>query len=402
MEQYASIGKLVIKNAIGLQRNRKEIEYVEVTKLDEKASGCFSCPVYSMKQIYKSNPDSPGYIDAEYKCANCENCIYKTVTEERIKYINEKNRYSSKLGYNTTLKVNGIKLLIVLHMMHPNRFGHIFDLSISELKDILSCDRKTVISNLDALKEYEYIDYVKSGSRGHINVILNGYESYFKPANEGGRGYMVFSEKMVRALLDIKDLTSLRIFLHQLVDTDNHKDTTKTVFNKSYHDLLLCLPRYYKPNTIRKGLSGNLDNPIFDIHISDHVTFKLNPDYNAKQVKEQLISDSKNQIIDYISDLNDKFDSINYKNVNPEDVLSEHYLRAKRPPIYQPFTISTRDYEDLAKMSWQLSLFDILDALDFIYTNYVLAHTPIDNLPGLVRALIPDIRDSREFSTLAA
>ena len=50
-------------------------------------------------------------------------------------------------------------------------------------------------------------------------VILKGYESYFKPAREGGRGYMVFSEKLVTALLEIKDLTTLRIFLHQLIES---------------------------------------------------------------------------------------------------------------------------------------------------------------------------------------
>ena len=65
MQQYASIGKLVLKNAIGLQRNRKEIEYVNVSRLDERASGCFECPNYSLKQFYKNQPDSQEYINAK-------------------------------------------------------------------------------------------------------------------------------------------------------------------------------------------------------------------------------------------------------------------------------------------------------------------------------------------------
>ena len=153
MEQYASIGKLVLKNAIGLQRNRKEIEYVKTSKLDEKASGCFECPHFSMKQFYKNQPDSPAYIDLQYKCATCPHRVEKECIEQKVRYINENNKYGTKSGYSATLKTNGIKLLIVLHMMHPNRFGHIFDLSITSLKDILGCDRKTVLSNLDSLKE---------------------------------------------------------------------------------------------------------------------------------------------------------------------------------------------------------------------------------------------------------
>ena len=402
MQQYASIGKLVLKNAIGLQRNRKEIEYVNVSRLDERASGCFECPNYSLKQFYKNQPDSEEYINACYQCANCNHCVYKTVTEEKIKYINEKNKYGVKTGYNATLKTNGIKLLIVLHMMHPNRFGTIFDLSISQLKDILGCDRKTVLANLDSLKEYDYIDYVKAEKRGFINVILKGYESYFKPAREGGRGYMVFSEKLVTALLEIKDLTTLRIFLHQLIDTDNHSETEHKVFKKSYQDLLGCLPNYYKPNTVRKGLSVNLDNPIFTLSIGEHVTFKLNPDYNAKLVKEQLITDSRRTITSYIEELNNNFDAINDKTALPEDVLSEIYYKDKRPAHYPVLSVKRPDIEDLAKLSWQFSLYDILDAIDFIYMNYTLAHTPIDNFAGLVRTLIPEIRDSRELYKLAA
>ena len=49
-----------------------------------------------------------------------------------------------------------------------------------------------------------------------------------------------------------------------------------------------------------------------------------------------------------------------------------------------------------------MSIYDILDAIAYIYVNYVMNHTPIDNLPGLVRSLVPEIIDNREFSKLAA
>lgn len=404
MEQYASIGKLALKNAIGLQKNRKEIEYRTVSKLDEKASGCFECPFYSQTQIFKDHPHSNEYFSARQACANCTHRVYKDIVEEHVKYINEKNRYAAKIGYSETLKANGLKLFLVLHMLHPNRFGHIFDLSIRELREILGCDRKTIVSNLEKLKEYGYIEYVTTAKRGHINVIIKGYEDYFKPAREGGRGYMVFSLELVNALLEIKDLTTLRLFLHQLIDTDNHSETTQRVFRRTYQELLNCLPNCYKPFHIRKGLSGNMDNPIYQLNIgdADAVTFRLNPDYNAKKVKEQLIRDARLQLSGYIEQLNTNFELINQKKARPEELLNEIYYQHQRPDKYEPYIIKRQSLEDTAKMAWQIPLHEIMDAVDYIYVNLVLIHTPIENYPGLIRTVIPEIRESRRLESLAA
>lgn len=402
MERYAPIGKLMLKNAIGLQKNRKEIEYRTVSRLDEKASGCFECPNYSIMQVYKDKPESDAYLSAQYACSNCGHCVYKEVVEEHVKYVNEGNRYATKIGYSKTLKANGLKLLLVIHMMHPNRYGHVFDLNISDLKDILGCDRKTIISNLDNLMNYDYIEYVKTNRRGHINVIIKGYDSYFKTAREGGRGYMTFSLELIEALLTIKDLTTLRLFLHQLIDTDNFSDTPHKVFKKTYHELLNCLPGYYKPNHIRKGLSHNMENPIFQLNVGSSVTFKLNPDYNARKVKEQLIQDSRIRISNHLEELNDKFDLINASDARPEDVLPEIFYKEKRPSRYENYSINRTSIEELGKMAWQFPLYDILDAIDYIYVNFVLPHKGVENYPGLVRSLIPEIRESRTFYQLAA
>lgn len=404
MEQYASIGKLALKNAIGLQKNRKEIEYKTVSKLDEKASGCFECPIYSRKQIFKAHPESSEYYAACQACANCSHCIYSTVIEERVKYINEKNRFGTKIGYSETLKTNGLKLFLVLHMMHPNRFGHIFNLSISGLKEILGCDRKTILANLEKLKEYQYIQYVASEKRGCVNVIITGYESYFKPAQEGGRGYMVFSLELVKALLEIKDLTALRLFLHQLIDTDNYSDTAKQIQHRSYQELLGCLPGCYKPFHIRKALSSN-HSPIFQLNVDDakaSVTFKLNPSYNAKKVKEELISDAKKLLIKYVDKLNDHFELINQQKAHSEDLLNEIYYINGRPKQYVPYSVSRSDLEETAKMAWQFSIHDILDAIDYIYIHFTLKKTPIDNYPGLVRTVIPEVHESHKLLSLVS
>lgn len=401
-EQFFSVGKLILKRAIGLQRNFKEIEYKTISKLDERASGCFGCQNYSLKKVYANQKESEVYKTACEFCESCPARVFVEKREEVVKYINEKNKYGRKQGYSATLKTNGIKLLLVLHMMHPNRFGHILDLSVSGLKDIMNCDRKTIVANLERLKSYGYIDYVKSCERGLINVIVKGYEDYFKPAKEGGRGFLTFSKELVEALLDIEDLTTLRIFLHQLVETDDHSCTEQKVFEKTYKELQRALPEYYKPNHIKKGLLRNLTNPIFDLSVKDKVVFVLNPEYDSKKVKQKLILNNKSFLTEYVDQLNDKFIKINEGKLRPENCLPEIFCEEEKAQEYVPFVIGKKTITDLAKMSWQTSVYEIMDTLDYVYVNYVLKHRSIENMAGLVRVLMPQVLQMKRKSELAA
>lgn len=400
MENYANIGKLVLKNAIGLQKNRKQISYETSYELDEKASGCFACPNHSLKQVYSSHPEHDQYKAA---CSACEKCPYRQYVEvckEKVTYLNEHNRFGSKL-YSATLKTFGIKLLLVLHMMAPNRHGHLFNLNVNELKDIIGCDRKTVLAQLKHLSEYGYIEYVSSKERGFYNVIINGYDDYYKPANKGGRGYLTLSEELVMSLIDIKDLTTLRIFIQQLIEADDHSVTDKKVFNKTFNQSKDYLPDYYRPNHIRKGLEKNISNPIFDVHINDTVTFVLNEAYNAKKIKQGVIVKSIHFFESYFTYLNESFTKINAKTALPEDLLNAIILE-KNIDYYVPYQVDARVIKELAKLSWQISLYDIVDAIDYIYCNYIINFKEIDNFPGLVRVLVEQLRDQRNVANLAA
>lgn len=401
MRMYASVGKLILKRALGLQRNYKQIEYKTVSKLDERSSGCFGCSNHSSKQVYANQPESDAYRSA---CALCEQCAQRVFVEEQeeiIKYVNENNRYGRKQGYVSTLKTNGIKLLLVLHMMNPNSYGHIFELPVSKLKLVMKCDRKTVKANLDRLKQYGYIDFVEASKRGLINVVLKGYEDYFKPAKEGGRGFLTISKELVEALLTIEDLTTLRLFLHQLVDADNHSHTVKKVFEKTYPELLRALPEYYKPNHVKKGLRQNLNNPIFQLRVEDKVVFILNQKYDARTVKAEAIKNSKECLTKYFEELNDNFVKVNEGELCPEECLQEAFCKASVKE-YEPFVVGHGVIEDLAKMSLQVSLEDIKSALDFVYMTYVLNHRIIENMAGLVYSLIPDVRQINKQNALAA
>ena len=395
MEKYASIGKRVLKNAIGLQQNRKEIKYETVEKLDEKASGCFSCKYHAFKKAFQASPDHERYLGACAACQNCPNRQYYTETVEKTTYINENNRYGMKRGYSMTLKANALKLFLLLHMQRPDRYGVILHIRLESLRQDLGCDRKTVLSNLDTLKKYGYIDYAAAEERGYFNAVLLDYESYFLPAREGGRGYMVFSQELVQELFKIRDLTTLRLFLHQLLDTDSYQNTGKLYFTKSFKELVNCLPGYYKPNHVRKGLMKNSDNSIFTLAVGNTVTFHLNPEYNAKKIKETLIDDSRKEFTGYFEYLNTSFHAINEGRGRPEHLLPEIYYKEGQPGFYPDYTVTRKDIGDLAKLGWQYSEAYIKDAIDYIYKNYVLHNKPVENYCGLARTLIRQFQEER-------
>ena len=402
MRRFAPIGKLLLKRAVGLQRNFKEIEYETVSKLDEQASGCFACPNYSLKAVFEWHPESEQYQNACRICEGCASRVYKEELVEKVTYVNEKSRYAGEPGhYICTLKTNAIKLLLVLHMMHPNRWGHIMKLPVNKVKQILGCDRKTVCANLEKLKHYGYVDYVNN--HGLLNVVLNGYENYFKTAREGGRGFLTLSSALVEELLDIRELTTMRIFLQQLVEADDHGQVEQKVIKKSYQELLRGLPEYCKPTHIKKSLLQHQDNQIFDLKIEDKVTFCLNKKFDAKQVKEALIRESREDLVSYVAQLNDKFEKINEGELQPEFCLPDIFHNRKSvEKEYVPFVISATAFTDLAKMCWQFSIYEIMDTLNYVYVNYKLKNEPIKNLAGLVRALLPEVAELNRQSELVA
>ena len=397
MKSFASIGKLLLKRAVGLQRNFKEIEYEIISKLDEQASGCFACPNHSLKAVFAKEPKSKQYRKACEFCENCTMRVYKEESVEKVNYVNEKNRYAGEPGhYIHTLKTNAIKLLLVLHMMNPNRWGHIMELPINKLKTVLNCDRKTVCANLRKLREYGYIEFVNH--RGNLNVVLEGYENYFKPAKEGGRGFLTLSNALVEELLLIKDLTTLRIFLQQLAEVDQKYQMESNRVVKSYAELLRGLPEYCKPNHVKKHLEENVNNRIFELEVKEKVTFRLNQKYNAKKVKTELINDSRKDLMFYVNRLNENFEKINKENLRPDTFLPKIFCDPmKQNQKYLPFVVSNNAFADLAKMCWQYSIYSIMDTLNYVYVNYVLKHVPIENLPALVRVLLPEVEESNNY-----
>ena len=148
LDNFTNIGKAVLIQALGIQQNYTTIIDSSVEVTDYSNDNCSTCKYKAIIESFSSDNDI-------YKMAidNCNNCPHRILTTKNVTkkiYHNEKNRY----GYRPMLKSNALKLFMLLHFYHPDRFGIIKEINIKELASILKCNIKTIWNNLDILYLY--------------------------------------------------------------------------------------------------------------------------------------------------------------------------------------------------------------------------------------------------------
>ena len=378
LDNFANIGKAVLVQSLGLQKNYIEITSgcVEVINYDTPA--CDDCKYCSL--IKSFSPDSEAYNVAVNVCKNCpdKQLITKPVTKKV--YHNEKNRY----GYRPRLKSNAIKLLLVLHFYHPDRFGIIKDLNIDDLSVFIRCDIKTIKNNLNTLMQYGYISYCKTSART-VNLLITDYDKYYLSAQQGGRGFFVMSKELLMKILNIDNILSLRLQLRQLLEIDNlNAKGPFTAVSKTFKELKLSLPEYFKPCNIKNAICN--DNSIFDISFKEKsVRFEIKDCFNCRQQKLECLDQYMSMFHNFVSEFNE---TVAYVNTN--NSVSHKYAAFfdDEHSFYRLLKIRDFEYEDLAQLALQYSFDCVILALSQIYKSYIMNERKILNLGGLIRTLI--------------
>lgn len=381
LDNFANIGKAVLIQSIGLQKNYIEVKESETSVIDYNNATCTDCKYKAFIQAFA--PDSEAYLSACEACRNCPHKIFTQKTEYKKIYHNETNRF----GYKPRLKTNAIKLLLLLHFYHPDRFGIIKNIDIRELAEHLHCDIKTVKNNLEILNRYAYVTYARTDSY-IITLCLNDYTSYYLPARQGGRGFIVLSKKLLSQILEIDTLVTLRIYLRQLISIDNlnAKGGPFTAISNTYKDLKRFLPEYCKPNIIRKAVQTS--NDIFTITLNTNgIRFEIKDEYNAKKQKESCYQYYIHQLHQFVMDFNKTVTSVNVNNSIPAR-YAEYFNDRQTVDYYRLIHFKDYEVEDLAMLSLQYSFDTVMYALSSIYKTYILKEHEIKNLGGLVRTAI--------------
>lgn len=382
LDNFANIGKAILTQSLGLQKNYIEVEETKQDMIDFTNSTCASCKQKALIESFDSSSET--YQAALLSCEKCPNRIYTQQTVYKKIYHNEKNKY----GYRPRLKTNAIKLLLLLHFYHPDQFGIIKNIDAREIAKQLKCDIKTVHNNLKTLKLYSYIsfDFINTYD---FSLCLNDYENYYLPANKGGRGFFVLSLDLLNELLNIKTLLSLRIHLRELMDLDNLSVKGPfSAISKTYKEIKRALPDYCKPGIIRNAI--NQSSKIFKIDF-DHqvIRFEINEAYNAKKRKEDCFNQYQNEFESFMIDFNN---TAAYMNVNnQEPVKYEDFFNLPEnvhPEHFKLISLNPYEIEDLAKLAVQYSYDLVISAFSSIYKTYYLFDRKIMNLGGLIRTAI--------------
>lgn len=392
LSSLARIGKGILSKAIGLQKNYKEILTDTGTVIDKIATGCHCCPYYIPSL---TPPDTLNGSVSPFRsiCEQCSQVVYKPTRKVRTVYINEKNKY----GYQPTLKSTSIKLLILYHFAQPDGNGIIRNINIKEIAKYLGCTVATVRSCNKTLQQYGYCYISNSGMYDNcINILLPEYKNYHKTAADGGRGYITMSSDMLSSLLSIKYLMPLRLNIKGILEVDNARLTgaDPACVVSTYKHLRGFLPKYCKNNVIRKALK-NSSSDIFETAFTNNaVSFVIKDSYSQVRLREELLSYNKNQIIDYVSEINDNLEmlSFSFDESDPEEIdkyksaLSDQGIRITKETPY--ISLNQSDYRDLAALSVQYNIHMVMTAIKQIYNKYIVSRCPIDNFGALARTFI--------------
>lgn len=409
LSNYAKIGRSPLIQLLGLQPNHKK----EIQQLDAEASGCSCCPNSSVNQYINS-----GCIDSS-RCNNCPNAVYKTKTI----YVNEKNLYSQSQNHDSEalpygnqhmFKSGAVRLYIALHFCGLNTVnGTAYDINLRELSELLSCEKKTVCNNLELLAKYEYITYIQLDNE-HATVHIRGYKNIFAKASRGGRGYIVIQKELLEQILSFKKINDLRLCLRLLNETTINSEKSGNHLSRvklSYDDLRRYLPFYVKPYIIRNILPKL--SPLFPTIQTGkkEIIAVLSDQYVSSRMQNEM-HDNYVQITEYINNVRALLDDFN-KDPNADDPRLELYhiklpglhLSAESGSLditydaYQNFYINNDERNNLARLSVEYSVEEVLSALSIYYNEYVQPRTEIkSSLGGLIRTII---REEHKFYKLA-
>lgn len=278
MRGFANVGKAVLIQALGIQKNYKE-EYVETQCF---STHCSSCQAYQLNYTFA-----------------CTGCPYAKHTK-KVRYVNEGNQF----GYQKRLKGNALKLLLLYHFLEPDKNGILTHVSVKDAADLLHCSPKTIRNNMRILNQYGYI-YVCGDpeSTQHHTIMLVDYKNYSKKAHEGGRGYLVLSRETFLTLTEETNLDSLRLQLRMLIECDSTASSAlgEPMAKKTYTALRRYLPRHNTRKSIQTAVEHS---SIFDIVFSPEDTiFTLRSQHNAKPIKRLQMQQYQLMIETYLDEL---------------------------------------------------------------------------------------------------
>lgn len=206
-----------------------------------------------------------------------------------------------------------INLYLILQF-HANSNSGLTDLlSVKDLAEQLSCTTKTVYRSLDILEQGNFIQVTGRPESGYVSVQILNIGDMYKRRGEGGKGYFVCNRDLLQVLLGAKAIAVLRASLTAMIVF-----ATKQTFSASkivdrvrigLHEIAMSFPVSSRLCDIKAacdadGSFGSLFERV-NPDLKKSICIKLQQNYDAKQIKQQVRIKAKRAIFDEIDEIND-------------------------------------------------------------------------------------------------
>ena len=360
--EFGSVGKIPFFKATGVKQNGNGMN----AKLDEKASGCFSCPVFVEKTTASASGNQAAYEAAVAKCSACPNRIFGR----------SKNADEKRYGKAEPVCATAVSLFLLLHLCSPSATGVVSGFSIGEAAEFLGCCSRTVRNCLNLLHSRGYIVSSNGEKRGERIIVINGYDKYFAKASEGGRGYVVVTEGFVHRLSRLDGVNEVRLCTREYLAIDERRIKGAAILDPSsgwlrkdvaaFGSVRSVLPSYIRPSAVKKVIFAC--SSIFNIEELENgaVSFTLEPTLFGPDEKARRQSEAESMIR---KDLEAADEAIE-KKVNGEigilgvpEWLRKTAVLPVQELIRMHIMPDDKDLEDLIQMSVSYSVEAVLSAV---------------------------------------
>lgn len=360
LTRTATIGLAVLKSAIGLRDNYREL----VEEIDLGKAGCKRCAQFARKGV----PCTQEYFPFTEQCRTCTYAIFNTI--ERNVYVNEKNKY----GVRYELKKNALLLFMYLHYLNPDKAGLVY-VNIEKAANTLKCTERTIKNNLRLLDKHSYIVLDKTPVYpGLYKMFISEYNTYFLPANKGGRGYCTMPIEHLTLLQDMENINGLRLAIRNLIP-----ETTVCHTPQGSRPFILIqqdLPSYCSKKKILEITSSDVFSKIFDVSSSKYfLDIRVKDAYDINSIVLTYKAECKDKILDLVQQLQ-----------------QDSKKQKSRYSLY----LLDEDIKDICNIALKVPVQFVLDAVRSVNTQYIMHGLPVKSMGALVRTIAIDAFEKYE------
>ena len=367
LASYAQIGKAELIQAIGVINNYDEITGIDFNIVDGKSETFLNKKRHSEKDIY---------------------------------------------GDKKRLSTAPMLFWMYIHYLSPDEKGMVRDVSIVDAAKYLHLSVKSIRKAVDKLSQLGYI-YSSRIICNTVTIMLPDFENYFKQKDEGGHGYLELSEENFMSIVSIAQermargtgkhgekyvnkslINKIRIKLRSFIMCDHAQRQFKrnrkatTVVEKSVSEMLRFLPGYMYKKKLLQIIDSITDT--ISYYVLDGNIIKMDAivaDFNGIKERNSILRTISKNVREKLENMNSAIEKYNADR-NPACLTDQGIYLPSDIRECETYWYSADAVKDISKLCLQYTEEIVFEALEYVYSNFVVLGRTINNIGALLRSTI--------------